>query len=186
ATGVVAAAGGCATAAGTPSFEDVATRWAELLQVAGRSRLLGAALARARLVAVTGDAVVVAVPDGDPVGRDTLRRREAAESFREAAREIFGVPLRIVVEGGARPGAAPTTSGASAASTARPAAPPAARPAATPPPAVRPAPPSPRAGGTLDEVRANPQVKALLDTFGARVLAVQPVDEPARREGESA
>ncbi|HVG93802.1 MAG TPA: DNA polymerase III subunit gamma/tau, partial [Planctomycetota bacterium] len=94
ATGVVAAAGGCATAAGTPSYEDVATRWAELLQLAGRSRLLGAALARARLVAITGDAVVVAVPDGDPVGRDTLRRREAAESFREAAREIFGVPLR--------------------------------------------------------------------------------------------
>ena len=201
------AAGGCAvrsvaSLSGTPapSIEDVLARWGDLLQAAGRSRRLATGLAKARPLAVVGDAILLAVPESEAIARGVLRDREAVEAFREAARATFGVTLRPALDEGSAASPAANASVANPAGVGLPATRPAAIgvPAgvvssagpARAPSAGAPAPgsmPGPgvsdrsqAAGGGArgDDVRANPEVKAVLDAFGARLLAVQRVESP--------
>ena len=129
---------------------------------------------------------------GDSVAKGVLREREAIELVRDVTRDLVGVSLRPAIDEAVRPaadaaagsGAPPSRSPTATAAVASPAR----RPVAGSPVAGGPVAGAPRVAGSpvagsrvapgagLDDVRSNPTVKAVLDAFGARVLAVQTTD----------
>jgi hypothetical protein len=169
-----------------------------------RSRRVGSAFAKARVVAVTGDVMTLAIGAADAVSKGVLRERDTAEMSRAVTRVVVGVALRPVVDDEAR-APAPVVAASSAAATSSPTAgspvpgssgagvqaPGSAAIGASAAsvvgsvPRVEPRAPAPTpaggsmAGSGLDEVRSHPTVKAVLDAFGARVLAVQTVEGAA-------
>jgi DNA polymerase-3 subunit gamma/tau len=161
---------GCA-ARGVPDLAAVVAAWPDVLRaVEAKSRHLHRALSKAAPASLSGSTLLVAVPAGDSVGRGAVR--EGVEAFRAATVEVLGSGLRVAVaEGAAAPAAAPVPARAEA-PAARPAE---SRPAASPRPTspARPAagPGSP-AGSALEAARAHPEVRAVLEAFGARVVAV--------------
>ena len=187
---------------GSAASIDLATLVAAWPQVVAgverRSRRVGSAFSRARVVGVLADVMSLALATTDAVSKAVLRERETAEMSRAVTREVLGVSLRPVVDDETRPSA--IGAGASP-SPSRPVTTPAG-PAASPAPArddAGSAPPTQTGSGAsqdagarsgaaartgnsmsgsgLDEIRAHPTVKAVLDAFGARVLAVQAVEE---------
>jgi hypothetical protein len=138
----------------------VTSAWPEILRaVEPRSRRLHAGLSRATPVSVSGDVVVVTLPPSDSVARSVLRDREAGEAFRLASLATLGAALRIP--------ATPSRAEPAPSEPARAASPRASEGGAASPRADAPPP------GGLDAVRAHPDVRAVIDAFGARVLSVR-------------
>lgn len=137
--------------------------------------------------------MTIALPAGDVVARGTLKERETVELCRAATRELLGCALRPAVAEESDAVAAPGTGAAPPSLAERPTPPmPRAGGPASGPVAVSraaseaaPSPEAPRRDATLDDVRAHPTVRAVLDAFGARVLAVhatEPEATPPRAE----
>ncbi len=148
----------------TVTHEVLVERWGDVLSaVEARSRRIHAGLVKARPLSVAGDSVVLALPESDAVSRAILRDREAAEAVREATRSVLGVALRPVVAEGSIVASRAPSRGDAAGSAA----------------AAAPAPDAPAGAG---DVRADAQVRAVLDGFSARLLSV----ERAREEGPAA
>jgi hypothetical protein len=206
ATGTAVAERTAEGAAAAVSLARVLGAWEAIVAgVEARSRRLHACLARAKPIAVMGDVLLLALPETETVARAILRDRDAGGALREATKEVLGTALRpAVADGFAAAGlhsAAARGAGAPPASRAPVRPPPPRPPAPAGPPIVAhggaahavaahgaAAQPTPTAAAPAGEsaagparaedVRANPQVRAVLEGFGARLLAVER-DAPA-------
>ncbi len=184
---------GCAvpkSAGGSIELPTLVAAWPSIVAaVQKRSRRVGSAFSNASVVGVLADVMTVAVAGGDNVSKGVLRERDTAEMSRAVTRELLGVSLRPVVDDEARAPATPPPPPSPAAPL------PITRATGDVAAAVTPAlagvpvravsnPPAGHAmsGAGLDEVRAHPTVKAVLDAFGARVLAVQSTEGEVRAD----
>jgi hypothetical protein len=149
---VVREAVGCAAGAKTVALEAVVAAWPEVVRVAGeKMRRLRSLLDRAAPVGVEGETLRLAVADATAMDRTTLKDPAALDALRAGTAAAVGVPLRATILEGAVPPARPA--GPVAAATER----------------------APRAEGRaqgVDDLRSDPALRAVLDTFGARVLSI--------------
>ena len=140
---------GCAAGPRTATLEAVTAAWPEVVRVAGeRMRRLRSLLDRAAPAGVEGDVLRLAVADVTAMDRTLLKDPGAIDALRAGTLGALGTSLRATLLEGATP------------TLVRPAAP---APAAAPT----------GAGRGVDDLRADPALRAVLDTFGARVLSIE-------------
>ena len=167
---------GCAAGPRTVTWEAVVEAWPEVVRIAGdRMRRLRSVLERATPVGIDGDLIRLSLEGASAMDRTLLKDAAAVAAIREGTSAALGTPLRATaVE---NPASGPPTASA---------------PPAAGPERAKPVAGAERArrvegrgeGRAVDDVRADPALRAVLETFGARVLSIErkpvaPPDAPA-------